>query len=92
MIRQPSPSPSSNATPRPRARPSVAGITLRAMSATTKTGGRLANTPSCYATRTSLDRADIPRPIQIDQTARSGVKTSWASISGPWMSADATPG
>ena len=62
------------------------------MSVVTATDGRLASTPSCWATRTSLDRVEIAMPTQIDQPASSGVKTSWASRSGPRISADATPG
>jgi len=37
---------------------------------------RLTNTPSCRATLMSLIRADSPMPTQIDQVARSGVKSN----------------
>ena len=67
-------------------------ITLKAMSEVTATGGRLASMPSCWATRTSLERAEIAMPTQIDQPASSGVNTSWASRSGPCSSAEATAG
>ena len=77
---------------KPTARPSVAWITLNAMSVVTTTDGRLASMPSCCATRMSLDRAEIAMPTQIDQPARSGVKSSWARRSGPRRSADATAG
>jgi hypothetical protein len=34
--------------------------------------------------RTSLARVEMPMPTQIDQSARSGVKRSWASSCGGW--------
>jgi len=39
--------------------------------------------PSCCATRTSLDLAEIAMPTQIDQPARRGVKSSWATCGIP---------
>ena len=82
----------SRAAPLARATLRVAGITLKAMSDVTATAGRLARMASCPAVRGSLHRAEMAMPTQIDQVARSGVKTSWASRSGPRMSAGATPG
>ncbi len=72
------------------AMPSVGWITLYAMSAATATVGRLATVPSCCAVRGSLDRVEMAMPIQIDKPATSGVKTSWARISGTCRSASAT--
>src|SRR5215218_10349426 len=92
MIRQPSPLPSSSAAARPMARPSVGRITLNAMGAATTAAGRLASVPSCCATRKSPALVEIATPIQIDQPASSGVKSSWASRSGPRRRADATVG
>ena len=46
--------------------------------------GRLATVASCWATRTSLARVEMPMPTQIDQSARSGVKRIWASSCGGW--------
>ena len=42
---------------------------------------------SCCAARMSLDLAEMAIAIQIDQPAISGVKISWARMSGPRMSA-----
>ena len=44
------------------------------------------------AVRGSLARVEIAMPTQIDQVARRGVNTSWATRSGPRMRAPATPG
>ncbi len=46
--------------------------------------GRPARVASCWATRTSLARVEMPMPTQIDQSARSGVKRIWASSCGGW--------
>jgi hypothetical protein len=67
-------------------------MTLNATSVVTATVGRLIRRETCAALRGSLDLAETAMPTQMDHAASSGVNRSWASSSGPWMSADATPG
>jgi len=67
-------------------------MTFSAIRTIKTTAGRLARRPSCCATLASLDLAEIAMPTHIDQVASSGVKITWASRSGPWINADATPG
>jgi hypothetical protein len=55
---------------RPTARPSVAWITWNATRYATRIAGRLASTPNCWATRTSLDRVEIAMPTQMRRPAR----------------------
>jgi len=55
-------------------------------------GGKLANIPSCWAARTSSERAEMAMPTQIDQPASKGVKSSWTSRRDPLNTADATSG
>ena len=43
----------------------------------------LESVPSCWATRTSLARVEMPMPTQIDHPARSGAKRISARIWGP---------
>jgi hypothetical protein len=62
------------------------------MSEVTATVGRHRRMEISAAVRGSLDLADTAMPTQMDQAARSGVNTSWARRSGPWMSAEATAG
>jgi hypothetical protein len=47
-------------------------MTLYAMSQVTATDGRLASMPSCWATRTSLDRVDIVPPPERTISGRCG--------------------
>jgi hypothetical protein len=62
------------------------------MAVVTAINGALASTLSWLATRGSLDRVEMATPAQIDRAATSGVKSTWASSSGPLRSADATGG
>jgi hypothetical protein len=55
-------------------------------------GGKLANVPSDWATRTSLDLVEIAMPAQIDQLARSGVNNSKMSRCELPKTADVTDG
>ena len=75
--RHPSASRTRRAAPRPRASPRVGAITFKDMRAARASGGRLAKVDSCWATRTSLERADMAMPTQIDQPASREVNSSW---------------
>ena len=90
--RQARPSTTSNAAASPSAKPRVGVITLSDMRATIASGGRLANMPSCWAARTSAERAEMAMPAQIDQPASSGVKSSWTSRWERSNTAEATTG
>ena len=65
-------------------------ITWNDMSAATATGGRLARTVSCWATRVSVALAEMARPTQIVQAASNGMKTSSAGSWGACSTAVAT--
>src|SRR6266487_3374054 len=90
--RHPRASTISSAPASPSASPRVGTITLKDISATMTSGGRLASTPSCWAARTSADRAEMAMPAQIDQPASNGVKRSWTSRWEPSNTAEAAPG
>ena len=84
MTSNPSPNPTAVQTPR--------GTTWNDTRAVTARGGRLASVPSCCATRTSLDRAEIAVPTPIDQKASSGANSAWARMCEPSVRVAATVG
>ena len=90
--RHPSTSTISSAAASASARPVDGVITLNCIRATIASGGRLANTLSCWATRISLERAEIAIPTQIDQPASNGVNSSWTSTCEPAKTAESMPG
>jgi hypothetical protein len=51
-------------------------ITFSDISAKMASGGKLASAPNCWATRTSVDRAETAIPTQIAQPASSGVNSN----------------
>jgi len=61
-----------------RATVTLGWMTRNKISDVRASGGRLARVPSCWAARTSVDRAEIAVPTQIDQPASSGANKSWA--------------
>ena len=73
---------------RPSAQPTASGtegvMTWKETSAVKASRGSPASVASCWATRTSLDRVEMPMPTQIDQSASSGMKSSWARSCGAW--------
>lgn len=58
----------------------------------TANDGRLIGIAICCALRTSLARAEMMMPIQIDHAATSGVKKIWAAIAEPRSTAAADCG
>ena len=82
----------SRAPAKAAASPKLGVMTWNDMSEVSATGGRLARTLSCCATRVSDVRAEIARPAQIAQAASSGMKTTAAGNWGAFHTALATSG
>jgi hypothetical protein len=56
------------------------------------TGGRFATTLSCWAARTSEERALTAIPTQIDQPASNGLNPTWIGMCDAAKIADSIPG
>ena len=67
-------------------------MTLNKINAVRISGGKLANVPSDWATRTSLALVETAMPAQIEQLARSGVNNNKISRCELVKTADVTDG
>ena len=81
-MRQAAMSAASRASARPIASGTEGLISWKEMREVKPSSGRLARVASCWATRTSLARVEMPIPTQIAQSASSGVNRIWASSCG----------